>query len=125
MQIYKEIMMRRFILALLLVGVLITSVFANQGEFVNEQNRIIFTDKQQVVQETFAISSIHWRSASDDEIGGSSAFVLTGNDYVRIAECQATALTDYCDFVFPEPVITHGMHVPVMDGNLFIYGKRR
>ncbi len=117
--------MKRLLLSLLLVGVLITSAFAGSLPLVEEGNRVIFNSDGLRTTARFAISSIHLKSASGDEIGGASGFTVVGIDNVEIAECQSTSVSDQCDFVMPYPVVVNGMKTPLMDGKLFIYGQRR
>ena len=92
---------------------------------VTESNRLKFTEEGQTTTTSFAISSISWQSASGDEIGATGGFILedlTGED---IASCEATAVSDQCQFIFPEPLIVTGLNVPHLDGDLYVYGKRR
>lgn len=117
--------MRKYLVIAL---VLFTAGIAWSGTFdpvVEETNRIMFNYRGQETQTKFAISSIHWVSASGDEIGGTDGFIL--NDYAgtQIANCEATTISDQCHYVFPEPVIVNGFQVEDITGNLYIYGKRR
>jgi hypothetical protein len=116
--------MKRILIALLMVGLLAGLVYAASPS-VEEQNRVKFTAEGQSTTASYAISSISWVSASGDEIGGGHGFILEETSGADIASCEATAVSDQCQFTFPEPLVVMGLNVPHLDGDLYVYGKRR
>jgi len=116
--------MKRFWVLITLL--LITGyVFAQSAPSVSEQNRIKFTVEGQMYSSPFAISSIAWTSASGDEIGATGGFILQDLSYNDIASCEATTVSDQCQFSFSEPLVVDGLFVSHLDGDIYVYGKRR
>lgn len=130
--------MRKFLVALLLIGIVCSYVYAQEGvppahdykPALETTNHIWLRYEGDSTTTRFAISSIAWVSASGvanaaDAIAAASGFLLTDTAGDVIAECVATSVSDQCHFTFPEPLITHGVHAKWLDGSLHIYGKRR
>jgi len=112
-------------LLLILFGLLVaTNCFAGSPA-VEEQNIVKFTTEYQSTDATYDITSIHWVSSSGDEISGAGGFILRDSNDVDIASCEATSVSDQCHFVFGEPLRVEGLNPVHLDGDLYIYGKRR
>ena len=113
--------MKRVLFLLLVLGIF--SIAA--GPALEGQNRLKFTLENQAYTGQFSISSISWVSASGDEIGATGGFILEETNGDDIASCEATAVSDQCQFTFPEPVIVNGIVADWITGDVYVYGKRR
>ena len=125
--------MKRFLMALLLIGASCSYLYAQEAlpaghtsaPAAVEKNFIWFRYEGDTFDGSFAISSIDWVSASEDQIQDASGFILTDGAGNRIAECVASTVSDQCHFTFDEPVIVDGMTATWLDGSLYVYGKMR
>ena len=121
--------MRRILIALLLIGVFCSYVFADyalQAPTVDESNYKQFTQWNQYTDEPFLITSIDWVSASGAEIAATDGFILRDGSDKTIVSCEATAVSDQCHFTYPDGISVNGMEAyHLSSGYLYIYGKRR
>jgi hypothetical protein len=120
--------MKKFLIALLMVGIACSFVYAQAGgrPSTDESWIKIFTDYNQTTSEKFVIKTIVWVSASGDEIGATDGFELEDANGLTIAACEATALTSGCQMTYEDGLAVNGMYLRDRDaGYIYVYGKRR
>ena len=117
--------MKKVLLALLMVGLLTSSVFA-AGPTIDEQNRLQFTAADQETTVTFAIDYIVWASFTGSEIVTTNVLNMEDGAGTEIFKMMATT-GQLGPIVIPMGglVVTGLKAEDLTKGYVTVYGKRR